>query len=204
MAMQDLFVDKARDWDSRPAPQVISEGVGSALSKSVSWRPSMRVMDFGAGTGLIASRVAPRVDKIWAVDVSQAMLGELRAKSALEGKVEIVCQDIVTEPLSMTFDVVMSAMALHHVADVRTLFERFFGNLEPGGVVALADLDTEDGTFHAPGTEGVHHHGFDRRELQGWLEAAGFENCRFETAVEVHKNDRVYPVFLVTANKPSS
>jgi cyclopropane fatty-acyl-phospholipid synthase-like methyltransferase len=200
--MPDLFADKARNWDSRPVPRVISEGVGSALLKAIRWRPAMRVMDFGAGTGLVSSHVAPHVAKIWAVDLSQAMLSELTAKPELHGKVEPICQDIVAEPLGgMTFDAIISAMALHHVADLPTLFARFHDHLEPGGVVALADLDTENGSFHTPGTQGVYHLGFDRGELQWQLESAGFSSCRFQTAVEVHKEGRPYTVFLVTATR---
>lgn len=199
--MTDLFKDKAGDWDSRPAPKIISESVGAAILEAIEWRPSMRAMDFGAGTGLVSSHVAPRVEKLWAVDVSGAMLEQLSNKAELDGKVETVCRDIVAEPLAMTFDLIVSAMALHHVADTQALLERFRDNLEPGGQLALADLDAEDGTFHAPETSGVFHLGFDRTELQRQLEAAGFESCRFETAVEVPKNERSYPIFLVTATR---
>ena len=73
---------------------------------------------------------------------------------------------------------------------------------ETGGFVALADLDSEDGSFHPPGTEGVYHHGFDRDALTGLLEAAGFEDVKFQTAVEVPKEGSSYPIFLVVASKP--
>jgi len=46
----------------------------------------MRVMDFGAGTGLISSQVAPLVKKIVAVDISEAMLNKLVAKPELQEK----------------------------------------------------------------------------------------------------------------------
>ena len=42
--------------------------------------------------------------------------------------------------------------------------------------------------------------GFDREELRHKLEAAGFEAVRFQTAVEVTREDgRTYSVFFVTA-----
>ncbi len=46
-------------------------------------------MDFGAGTGLICPQTAAHVEKITAVDISQALLEKLGAKPALQNKVEI-------------------------------------------------------------------------------------------------------------------
>jgi SAM-dependent methyltransferase len=200
--MTDLFRDKAADWDARPVPAQISEGVFTALTANVPLDPRMTVMDFGAGTGLVASKLAPRVAKILAVDVSPAMLEQLAAKPELAGKVELVCRDIVEAPLARTVDLVVSAMAMHHVKDTRALFAALFANLAPGGRVALADLDAEDGTFHAPPAEGVFHHGFARDALERLLREVGFADVRFVTACEVEKEHRRYPVFLVTATRP--
>jgi len=200
--MSDLFEDKARDWDQRPGPQIISEGVGAHLRKAVDWAPTMRVMDFGAGTGLVAGHVAPLVAHIAAVDVSPGMLEQLAAKTALRGKVSIHCQDILRQPLGERFDGIVSAMAMHHVEDTVGLLAAFRDHLVPGGFIAVADLDTEDGSFHPPEIEGVFHHGFDRRRLGALLGDAGFNDPRFVTAVEIRKESgHVYPVFLVTATR---
>ena len=199
--MTDLFARKSSDWDDRPGPVQISEAVGRLLGE-LDWDKSMRVMDFGAGTGLVAAHVAPHVAKVVAVDVSPSMLEALAAKPELQARVETRCQDILEAPLDERFDAIISAMALHHVEDTAALAARFAEHLKPGGFVALADLDSEDGTFHSPETEGVFHHGFDRAELQSTLEAQGFEAVRFTTALELEKEDRgTFPVFFVTARK---
>lgn len=200
----DHFADKSRDWDTRPGPLQISTAVGPLVRDCLEWNATMRVMDFGAGTGLIASHVAPLVSKVIAVDISPSMLQALAQKPELEGVVEPRCQDILLQPLGERFDAVVSAMALHHVQDTTRLLASFREHLKPGGQLALADLDAEDGTFHPPGTEGVFHHGFDRADLRRKLEAAGFEAVHFRTAVEVTREDgRTYPVFLVTARARS-
>jgi 2-polyprenyl-3-methyl-5-hydroxy-6-metoxy-1,4-benzoquinol methylase len=199
--MTDHFAEKSRDWDERPVPAQISEAVGQLL-ETLEWEASMRVMDFGAGTGLIAATIAPHVSRIVAVDTSPSMLEALAAKESLQGKVECRCQDILVSPLEERFDAVVSAMALHHVEDTVAAAARFAEQLKPGGLLALADLDQEDGSFHEPGTEGVFHHGFDRPALQSILEAAGFADVRFVTALEVEKEDKgPFTVFLVTARK---
>jgi len=200
--MTDLFQGKADDWDARPIPQQISEGVWSAMQGALSLAPDATVMDFGAGTGLVATRVAPHVGRIVAVDVSPAMLEKLAAKPELQGKVEIVCQDLLHEPLELRVDAIVSAMAAHHVEDTDQLLRSLFDHLRPGGQLALADLDAEDGSFHPPNTEGVFHAGFDRDALRSSTEAAGFHDVHVVTACEVHRDGRTYPVFLMTATRP--
>ena len=195
----DRFSDQAADWDERPVPQQIAQGVGRALRERVSFSPGDHVMDFGAGTGLIAQQLAALVDHVHAVDVSAAMLERLTAKEGLRGKVTGHCHDLLAAPLGIQVDAVVSAMALHHVADTASLLRALRAHLRPGGWLALADLDAEDGTFHPPGTEGVFHAGFHRDALGALLAAAGFAEIVFDTAVVARKDGRAYPIFLVTA-----
>lgn len=200
--MTDLFREQAKEWDQRPIPQQISDAVVRAMRDAIPLHPDTVLLDFGAGTGLLASKLAPHVARVVAVDVSESMLAQLALKPELQGKVEIVARDLVEAPLDTlngTVDVVVSAMAMHHVADTRTLLARLHAALRPGGRLAIADLDSEDGSFHPPGVEGVFHAGFDRDAVRALLEAVGFSEVRFVTACEVHKEERAYPVFLVTA-----
>jgi 2-polyprenyl-3-methyl-5-hydroxy-6-metoxy-1,4-benzoquinol methylase len=200
-AMTDLFREKAEDWDARETIRLLSAGVGASILKHVELHERMQVMDFGAGTGLIAAQVAPFVARIVAVDVSQSMLERLVAKPELQGKVEALCRDILGSPLDERFDLIMSAMAMHHVEDTGKLIRRFAEHLAPGGRVALADLDTEDGSFHPPETQGVYHAGFDRSALHDLFTSHGFGDIRFVTAHTVVKEQGSYPVFLLTATK---
>jgi SAM-dependent methyltransferase len=197
--MTDLFRDRAADWDQQPVPVQISEGVSAAILDRVPLSPTLRVMDFGAGTGLLCGRLAPRVGRVLAVDVSPAMLAQLTARPELAGRVEAYAGDILEAPLAERFDLVVSAMAMHHVEDTPALLRALHDHLVPGGRVALADLDTEDGSFHPPGVEGVFHTGFDRAALGAALEAAGFVAPAFETACVVRREGGEYPVFLVVA-----
>lgn len=197
--MPDLFKSKAGDWDERPIPAQISAGVGRALLERVALRDDMQVMDFGAGTGLICAQVAPHVAKVLAVDISEAMLSKLAEKPELAGKVETICQDVLKSPLGRRVDLVVSAMAMHHVQDTERLVRVFAEHLVAGGRIALADLDSEDGSFHPPGAEGVFHAGFDRDALRAILERHGFTDVDFRTAQELEREGKHYSVFLVTA-----
>ncbi len=199
--MSDLFTEKAQEWDKNEMIRQLSAAVGEAITNSLHFTKDMQVMDFGAGTGLISTHVAPLVHSITAVDVSQAMLDKLTAKAELQGKVSAVCQDITDLPLNEKFNVIISAMALHHVKDTDKLFKTFAQHLLPGGQIALADLDKEDGTFHPDDVEGVFHHGFERDYLKKTLESSNFKDVNFITAHIVEKDNKEFPIFLVTACK---
>jgi 2-polyprenyl-3-methyl-5-hydroxy-6-metoxy-1,4-benzoquinol methylase len=181
--------------------KALSTGIGSAILDNVILNESMQVMDFGAGTGLITAQVANEVGKVTAVDVSQAMLDRLAAKEELRGKVEIVCQNIIEQPIGTEFDLIISAMAMHHVEDTDKMIQRFAEHLKPGARVALADLDEEDGSFHPEDVQGVYHSGFNREAFMDKLEAHGFKDIRFVTAHTASKEEKSYPIFLALASK---
>ena len=199
--MSDLFDQKAGNWDGQSIPQQLSATIGPQIIKHVRLNKEMSVMDFGAGTGLLTAHIAPLVKEIAAVDISQAMLDQLVAKPEFHNKVEAYCQNILETPLDKKFDLIISAMAMHHVHNTPLMLERFAQHLKQGARVALADLDSEDGSFHPPKTEGIFHLGFDREAFSLLLQTAGFENIEFLTAHVITKEQTDYPVFLVLAQK---
>jgi putative AdoMet-dependent methyltransferase len=199
--MTDLFQEKAQDWDVNDMVKALSMGIGCAILDNVSLDESMHVMDFGAGTGLITAHVASKVGKVTAVDVSVAMLEKLAAKDELKGKVDIVCQNIIEQPIGIQFDLIVSAMAMHHVEETDKMIKRFAEHLKPGARVALADLDEEDGSFHPEDVQGVYHSGFARDAFSEKLAAHGFKDIRFVTAHTASKEEKDYPIFLALASK---
>ena len=197
----DLFKDKADDFDANDIPRQLSAGIGASILSNVVLSDGMQVMDFGAGTGLITTQVADKVGRVTCVDVSQAMLEKLASKEELQGKVDILCQNILEQPIGREFDLIVSAMAMHHVEDTDRMVQRFAEHLKPGARAALADLDEEDGTFHPADVEGVYHAGFNRDAFKGILEKHGFKDINFVTAHTVNKEENSYPVFLAVATK---
>jgi SAM-dependent methyltransferase len=107
-------------------------------------------------------------------------------------------------PTQRGFDLVISQLMLHHVRDTAALLQASNDALVPGGRIAMADLDAEDGTFHDPAAEGIHHHGFPRETLRDLAAGAGFEDIRFGDATAIPRNGRTYPLFLLTARKPEA
>ena len=199
--MADLFEEKAKNWDVSDRSRLLSSGIGACIIKNVALDEGMHVLDFGAGTGLIASQVAPYVKKITAVDVSESMLEKLISKLELIDKVEVLCQDITVKPIGIKYDLIMSAMAMHHVQDTDNMIKQLAAHAKLGGKIALADLDAEDGTFHSKSTEGVYHNGFDRNVFESILKRYGFRDIQFETALTFQGANGSYTIFLALATK---
>jgi tRNA (cmo5U34)-methyltransferase len=105
-------------------------------------RPIRRVLDLGAGTGLLSAHVIDSYPdaELVLVDGSPEMLGQ--AERALGHRVTTVVCDL-RDPLPQgPFDAVVSALAIHHLEhdEKRGLFLRCFDALDEGGVFVNAEL----------------------------------------------------------------
>jgi hypothetical protein len=94
-------------------------------------------------------------------------------------------------------------MTLHHIPDIDGILGRFHALLVPGGRLCVADLDTEDGSFHGPGAKV--HLGFDRGDLAARMVRAGFTGVRFSTPYEIRRagaaGPECFPLFLAVGTK---
>lgn len=199
--MSERFNRAAEGWDKGDMRQNIAQSVFQTIISRMALLNHMRIMDFGAGTGLLSFKIAPMVKRVVGVDLSEKMLEQLASKNTSALEVTPLYHDILKEPLEEQFHGIVSSMAMHHVENTAALFEAFHTHLKRDGFIAIADLEAEDGTFHTHGNEGVHHFGFDRETLRETIENAGFENVRFHHACTVEKEHANYPIFLVTASK---
>ncbi|MDD3276202.1 MAG: class I SAM-dependent methyltransferase [Kiritimatiellales bacterium] len=198
------FDSKAAEWDDNPVRVENARKIAAAIRAAVPLNKTMRALEFGCGTGLISRELFPTIGNILAIDLSSGMIAQLqnRIDEAELKNISARCLDIFTDPPDGPFDLIFSAMAMHHVQNTDALLDRFAALTAPGGWIALADLDTEDGTFHDH-FEGFIHHGLDRNELMKKLRVRGFSQTAAITAHTMHKNGRDYPVFLLTARKPA-
>ena len=202
------FDSIAAQWDDSPMRTEMATAVAEAITAAVPLEPQWRGLEYGCGTGLVGLRLLRHVGHLLETDLSPGMLTVLSQKAAAAGITNIGTQvlDLTTNPPpAERFDLIFSSMALHHIPDVAQLVRTFHSMLRPGGWVALADLDAEDGSFHGPDVPGVAHHGFDRRIIEEWLRAAGFTSVSVRTAHTVERDrqgeQRRYPMFLATGQR---
>jgi hypothetical protein len=74
------------------------------------------------------------------------------------------------------------------------------GCVASGGWVAIADLESEDGSFH---DEPVPHLGFNPANFLARMQRAGFDSVSQERVHVMQKppGGRSYPIFLAVARK---
>ncbi len=150
-----------------------------------------RVLDLGCGDGEVAARVlAARPDaEAVAVDFSPEMLRRVRERFDGQPRVTIVEHNFDQAlPADWgTFDLVVSAFAIHHVVDARkqALYAEVHERLRPGGAfLNLEHVDSPTPELHAAflAEIGVEPEDDDpSNQLApvdaqlGWLRAIGFE-----------------------------
>lgn len=196
------FDAKARTWDQDPAKIERAARVADAIRAAVTLRPTDAILDYGCGTGLLGFALRPHVGRVTMADTSPEMLAVVGEKIAAAGQTGVSVLKLaegVPSPLGGPYDLIATLMLLHHVPDTDAILRTFHAALPPGGHLCVADLDTEDGSFHGAGAEV--HQGFDRGVLAARLERAGFTGIRFANPAEVVKDGRRYPIFLAVARK---
>ncbi len=185
-----------------------AKAVAEEIRRRLPIRADMTALDYGAGTGLMAFALRPFVKSITAVDYSQGTIEALQQKieeSNIDGVTPLLGDLSIGELNGQRFDLVYSSMTMHHIPNVAEVLRKFYDLIEPGGFIAIADLDAEDGSFHGDHTE-VHHHGFDRKEMARLVGQAGFVDVKSSTAHTMTKEiengeSRDFPIFLVIGRK---
>ena len=143
---------------------------------------AIAVADLGAGSGLFAAHVQAVYPKasFTLVDASSDMLDLARKRfQNTTETLTFVKQRLEDFSESEKFDVVISSLAIHHLedSDKRSLFERAFAALRPGG--AFINVDQIKG--RPP---------FDRLYWETWLakvRAAGASENQIQTSIKRRK-----------------
>jgi tRNA (cmo5U34)-methyltransferase len=148
---------------------------------------SLKVLDLGAGTGLMAAFIAysfPNA-RITMVDISNEMLERARARFELAGpRFRFEVSDYGVDRIQEKYDAIVSALSIHHLSDEqkRSLFKRIHGALNDDGVF----VNAEQFRCATPERHKFHHErwltrvrelGVDDRDL-----AAALERMKFDRA----------------------
>ena len=198
----DHFDAKAADWDQDAQKVLRATEVAEAVAAVVPLSPKMRVLEYGAGTGLVTQALVGRVGPATLADNSAGM------RSVIEQKVEagilpgarVWNLDLESqEAPDERFDLLVTSFVMHHIHELDLVLSRFAELLEPGGHLCIADLDSEDGSFHTHDFGG--HEGFDRAELAAQITAAGFVDVVVEDATVRERDSVTYSVFLAVGHR---
>ena len=206
----EIFDKAAADWDKNELRVRLARTVTAAIRNAIPLNTGMIGLEIGCGTGLITMELAGEMQSIVATDSSAGMLGTLREKIGGQAAARIIPMqiDLTTDisPLAgRTFDLIYSSMTLHHIKNTAGLLEICSTLLIPGGFLAVADLEPEDGSFHGD-MPGVEHHGFHPPDLASLAADCGFADVNVARIHIISKEDaqgrqRDYPVFLLTGRR---
>jgi tRNA (cmo5U34)-methyltransferase len=162
-----------------------------------------RVLDLGAGTGLLSAVILDRYPDVELVllDGAQEMLSRAHERLPAQSITTIV-GDLREELPAGPFDAVVSALAIHHIEDLakRDLLARVRDALRPGGVFVNAEHVTGptrwlEGVYRTMWREACRVAGAGEDEIAGaearmemdrsvdiatqigWMGAAGLQDC---------------------------
>ena len=134
------------DLDAEVLSAYLDEMMG--LIHSAAAEPTRRIVDLGSGTGTGAVALLRRFGgaEVTAVDAAESMLARVRAKAValgLDDAVRTVQADLdASWPVAGPVDLVWASASMHHMADPDRVLADIFGALRPGGLLAVAELDS--------------------------------------------------------------
>ncbi|HEX2967489.1 MAG TPA: class I SAM-dependent methyltransferase [Bacteroidales bacterium] len=196
---------KAKAWDSNPMHVARSAAVAEHIMKLIPVNRNMKALEFGAGTGMTSMHLSDKLQHITMMDNSQGMV-DIMEEKIRNGKIvnlSAVRFDLEKEDYKDgKFDLIFTQMVLHHVSDTGRIIKKFADLLNKGGYIAIADVYSEDGSFHGTGFNG--HKGFDPEDLSKLLNRNGFYNTTHMPCFTIEKaiedgTMKKFDVFILTA-----
>jgi malonyl-CoA O-methyltransferase len=125
------------DHDANPLPALEEPLVRGAVGDV----RGLAVLDLGCGTGRHALWLAAAGASVTAIDFSEGMLAQARAKPGAE-TIKFLAHDL-HEPLpvaSASFDFVVSGLVLEHLRELHDFFREAFRVLRPGGHAVVSAM----------------------------------------------------------------
>jgi ubiquinone/menaquinone biosynthesis C-methylase UbiE len=180
MDSKNYFNRIAGQWDEM-RKNFFSDNVREMALKKAGVVPGGMAADIGAGTGFITEALVKRGVSVVAVDQSESMTAELKAKFST---VTVRTGNAENIPIKdETADYVFANMCLHHVETPLNAVKEMVRILKTGGILVITDLDQHQ--FEFLRTE--HHDrwlGFKRDHIKAWFNEAHLKNISIESLDE--------------------
>lgn len=146
MTVQDSFNRAAPTYDAlrRTLIPCFDDFYGTAVDLlALAPDEPRRILDLGAGTGLLSAFVRARFPqaRITLLDLADDMLAMARRRFEGDGLVDFRTADYGVDDLGGPYDAVVSALSIHHLEHPakQALFRRVLAVLAPGGRFVNAD-----------------------------------------------------------------
>lgn len=198
------FDIKAAGWDQNKMHWDRSEAIAAEIKTMIPLNTEMKVLEYGAGTGITSFLLKDHVKEITLMDNSSEMVRVMTDKIKVSNAKNLKALNFNLEHSDYKndrFDLIFTQMVLHHVTDIDLILSRFKKLLNPGGYLAIADLYPEDGSFH--GDDFTGHRGFDVEILSNQIRNQGFTNISHRKCFVITKKisdseTKQFDVFLLS------
>lgn len=185
-----LFSRDARGYDDlrRRLIPCFEDYYGTALKLIQDWQPAsdIEVLDVGAGTGLFSAMVRAQCPgcSLCLLDGSVAMLAQARARFSTDERVEYRVADMTNADLAGPWDLVISALAIHHLPDDMklNLYRRIHEALQPGGLFVNAEqvagpTPVADERYARIWLEQIRQLGVSEQEVEKARQRMAYDQC---------------------------
>jgi ubiquinone/menaquinone biosynthesis C-methylase UbiE len=202
---KEYFEGVSRTWDIL-RKGFYGDNIRDAVLVAARLLPESTVLDVGAGTGFLTEGAAKIARKVIALDFSEAMMSEARAK--LGGRnVEFKIGNVEQIPLpNASVDAVVGNMVLHHCPNPEAVVKEMTRVLVPGGRLVLSDLQQH--TYESLLKEHADlWMGFKMDYVRLTLQRVGLEDVGVDAlsscCSETKEGEQItIPMFLATGHKP--
>lgn len=143
--IQDIFDEISKKYDSQRKMLIpcFDEFYGICVSVADADNEAPKILDIGAGTGLLSSFVLNRYPnaRITLIDISEKMLEVAQKRFIGNENVKYIVDDYTKLKLLEEYDMVVSALSIHHLEDSvkKELYRKCYSVLKPNGIFINAD-----------------------------------------------------------------
>jgi len=144
----------------------------------------LRVLDLGAGTGLLTEKILGRYPhyKVDLVDIAGNMLDQAKLRLGENENIRYINGDYIGQMLPGEYDVIVSALSLHHcsVAQLNMVFSKIYHALVAGGKFINADQqlginDAIEQCYQQHWMNAMKHNGCSDAQITSAIERSGFD-----------------------------
>jgi len=173
----------AAEWDQEATQAYAAAAFGSlqaALERHTIALAGARVVDFGAGTGLLTEPLVSHGAEVLAVDTSQAMLDVVERKIDERNWTGVTTATEITDAIG-PYDLIVCSSVCSFLDDYPAVAAQLVTLLRPGGLFIQWDWELDEGEPDG--------HGLTRNGIHDALRAAGLEQIIVDTAFSVAVGD---------------
>ena len=192
---EDAWAESAQTWDDDAVVRAYADAAHTALLGVLDQRgldlASLRVLDFGCGTGLLTAKLAAQASAVLGVDASPAMLQRLQAKIDAAGWSHVRAASQL--PTDEAFDLVVASSVLAFIDPLAPTLRALASALKPGGVLVQWDWEAEsdDAEF-----------GLTRSAIEAAYRDAELEQVSLGIGFQVDLGDTVMKPLMGVAMRP--